>query len=163
MLNPLQKAAIKHLVAYEFSPPDTRLDHKDFCELVGVSDRTLRFWQKQPEFSAAFQAALAEAEETSDPFALIARQWALEQLMAIYKKAKTSTEKRQILKEVMDKTKHVDTGEVVDYSDYSEEDLLLMCLNRKVSPASMTEEQLKAELVRLKEGEACSTSSEPQS
>ena len=154
MLNPIQRPAIRHLVSYEFSPPDTRLEHKDFCEQIGITDRTLRNWQHNAEFAAARDKAIEEAEESSDPFALVARQWALEQLMALYKKAKTTTEKRQILKEVLEKTKHVeDAGSIVDYSEMSEADLIAMCINRKVSPVAMTQAELEAELARLNKGE----------
>lgn len=151
MLNPVQRAAVRHLVAYDFSPPEARMTHESWCEVVGISVRTLQNWMKgNEEFRVAVRSAKEEAEETADPFALYARQWALEQMFGLYAKAKTTTEKRQLLKEVMEQTKHVDAGEVVDYSHLTDDDLLSLCLARSVSPIGMTQDQLK----RLAEGDA---------
>jgi predicted site-specific integrase-resolvase len=151
MLNAMQKAAIRHLVAYEFSPPETRLSHDKWCEVAGITTRTLQRWQKESEFKESPQAALDEANDSKDPFASVARQWGLEQLMAVYAKAKTATEKRHILGQILKETEHVATySEPVDYSAMTDEDLVAMCLNRKVSPAGMTED----ELIRLAKGES---------
>lgn len=145
MLNPLQKAAIRHLVAYEYSPPETRMEHTQFAELLNISVRTMQRWQQDAEFKAALQAARDEAEASRDPFATFARQWSIEQLFALYSKAKTTNEKRQLLKEVLSLTDHVaDYQDAVDYSDMSDEDLAAAILNRGLSAASMTEAELFA-------------------
>lgn len=155
MLNPLQKAAVRHLVAYEYSPPETRLDHAKFAELIGVDVRTLQRWRKDDEFKAALAAAHDEAEDSRDPFATFARHWALEQLYALYGRAKTTNEKRQMLKEIIGNTEHVAAySDPIDYSDLSDSDLASLCLNRRVSPAAMTE----TELQRYVKGESCETS-----
>lgn len=157
MLNPIQKAAVRHLVAYESSPPESRLKHQEWCEQMGVTIRTLQRWQLDDEFQAALSAQRDAMEETSDPYALVARTVALEQLMALMSEKKlTVSERRQVIKDIMEFTKHVDSsGEPVSYEDMTDEDLVNAVLNRGLSPLGMTESELKS-LVR---GKPCSTSS----
>ena len=145
MLNPIQRAAIRHLVAYEHSPPDTRLKHAAWCEVMGITPRTLERWRKDEEFARVFEKALADAEETADPFALYARQFALEQLVALLTDKKlTATERRATIKDILAQTQHVhESGDAVDYNDMSDADLEAVALNRKVSVESMTEQQLR--------------------
>jgi hypothetical protein len=149
MLNSLQKAAIRHLVAYEFSPPDARLSHTAWCDIAGITTRSLEMWRHQSEFASALSDAMEQAEATSDMFAVIGRQVALEHLLAMLtdKSGKmTPTEKRAVIKDILAQTSHVAIdNEAVDYRDFSDADLARMCLNRKVSPEAMTE----AELLRL--------------
>lgn len=45
MLNPHQRAAIQHLVAYSQSPPEGRISHEQFCETIGITTRTLQLWR----------------------------------------------------------------------------------------------------------------------
>ena len=153
MLNAMQKAAIRHLVAYEFSPAETRLSHSKWCEVAGITDRTLQRWQKDAEFKESLQAAIDEANESKDPFASVARQWGIEQLMALYSKAKTATEKRHILGQILKETEHVAVyTEPVDYSAMTDADLAALCLNRKVSVTGLSED----EIARIAKGEPCS-------
>lgn len=158
MLNAIQKAAVRHCVAYELSPPDSRLDHQDWCTQVGINRKTLSRWREDPEFESAVEAQRTALEESSDPYALIARTVALEQLMSMLGSQKlTVTERRMVVKDIMEMTKHVDdTGVPVDYSDMTDEDLLNAILNRDLTPLGMTEAQLK----RLAKGESCTTSSQ---
>jgi len=123
------------------------MTHDSWCQVVGLTIRTLQRWQKDDaEFKAALQASIKEAEESADPFALYTRQWALEQMHALFAKSKTPTEKRAVLKDILANTQHVaDMGDAVDYSDMTEEDLAAICLNQNVSVLGMTE----AELVKL--------------
>ena len=145
MLNAIQRAAIRHLVAYEFSPSESRLKHTEWCELMGVTTRTLERWRKDEEFDKSYKKALEDAQESQDPFALYARQYALEQLLSMLQDKKMSpTEKRRTIKDIMAATEHVaDAGEAVDYNDLTDDDLEAIALNRNVSVLAMTEEQLK--------------------
>ncbi len=155
MLNGTQRAAIRHIIAYESSPSGTRLTHGDWCTQVGVSVRAFERWRLNPEFAAALDAQRSAMDDSSDPYALIARTVALEQLMAMMSKKITVSERRAVIKDVMEYTKHVDTqGDPVDYSDLTDDDLVAAILNRDLSPLGMTE----AELKRLAKGEPCSTS-----
>lgn len=144
MLTAIQKAAIRHLIAYDQSPPESRLSHDEWSEQMGISKRTLERWKLTDEFKSAWEQQRREMEETSDPYALVARTIALEQLMHLMnKKGLTVTEKRMVIKDVMDSTKHVDsTGDVVDYSEMTDEDLVAAILSRELSPVGMTEAQL---------------------
>lgn len=145
MLNQIQRAAIRHLVAYEFSPPDTRLKHTEWCEVMGVTTRTMERWRKDEEFKKVYEKAMEDASETQDPFALYARQFALEQLLSMLQaKGMSPTEKRRTIKDILTATEHVaDAGDAVDYNDLSDDDLEAVALNRGVSVLAMTEEQLK--------------------
>ena len=145
MLNQLQRAAIRHLVAHEFSPPDTRLQHKQWCDVMGISVRTLERWRSLDEFKRAHEKARKDAEETCDPFALYARQFALEQLVSLLSDKKlTAAEKRATIKDIMAQTAHVaDASDAVDYSEMSDEDLEAVALNRDVSVLAMTSEQIR--------------------
>ena len=145
MLNAVQRAAVRHLVAYELSPPDTRLTHSAWCHVMNVTTRTLDRWRKEDEFAKAFEKALQDAHESQDPFALYARQYALEQLLSMLSDTKMSpTEKRRTIKDILTATEHVaDAGDAVNYDAMTDEDLEQVALDREVSILAMTEGQLK--------------------
>lgn len=147
-----QKAAVRHLVAYEISPADTRMSHTDWCKVMGITIRTLQRWQTDPEFAAFLDQSLKDIEASADPFALCARTFALEQLFAMLsEKGQSSDSRRKVLKEILNATEHVaDTGDIVDYSQLTDDDLLASVLNRKLSVLGMTE----AELLKAAKGAA---------
>jgi len=178
MLNPIQRAAIQHLVAYKMSPVDGRMEHKDFCEMVGITPRALQLWRgytstcgdcghsrtnmqkeakcpkcssenvthapRHPEFYATLAKATEEAENAGDDlFAIKTRQWALEQMVAMYHKGK-GNEKRQMLKMILDLTSDVaDSGTPADYSEMTDEELEQAALNRCVSVESEVRQTVK--------------------
>ena len=153
-LNPLQKSALKHLVAYEYSPPESRLTHKEFCDLIGIHTDTLLKWRGDPVFKASLEQAFVEAEAASDPFALCMRQWSLEQLYVLYSKAKTTSDKRQLLRQIEEATAHVvDPGELIDVRDMTEDDLLAICMNEDISVLGMSIEEMKRQLGGNGDGE----------
>lgn len=168
MLNPIQRAAISHLVAYNLSPPDGRMEHKDFCEMVGITPRSFQLWRsftltcpecgysrdcmqhelscrkcgaqvtdtpRFPEFYTAWKKAEESAAMAGDDlFAVKSRQWALEQLVAMYSKAKTVNDKRQVLKDILAQTADVaDNGTAVDFSELTDEELKAEAMNRNIS------------------------------
>ena len=156
MLNAIQKAAIRHLTAKHFSPPETRMSDKEWCAVVGIVPKTIQRWKLDAEFASTLEASIKEMEESTDPFASCARSYALEQMIVEYgNKKNTGSEKRKWLKLIIENTEHVaDQGEVVRYDDLSDEDLANLALARGVTPAGMTQDQLR----KIAKGEPCFTS-----
>ena len=139
-----QKAAIRHLVAYEISPADTRMSHTEWAKVMSITIRTLQRWQQDKEFADYYQQALTDVEASADPFALCARTFALEQLFAMLSDKKQSSDsKRKVLTEILKATEHVaDVGDIVDHSQLTDDDLLAAVLNKKLSVLGMTEAEL---------------------
>jgi predicted Abi (CAAX) family protease len=146
MLNALERAAVRHCVAKSFSKGDSGMDDKDWCKLQGVSLKWLSRRKNEPqhlEFQKAVEAGRRELEDSVDPTALVMRDWALEEAFVQYKKADSSSEKRQWLKQIKEDTAHVDmSGQTIDYSEVSDEDLLNMVMNRGLTPSAMTQREL---------------------
>lgn len=85
-----------------------------------------------PEFCEALDSARKEATDTHDFYALRTRQWALEQLRALYGRAKTTNEKRQILKQIRDETQDVASqSKIVDFTHLPDEELERLMLNQE--------------------------------
>lgn len=130
MLNALQKAAVKHLAMKEFTPPESQMSDVKWCELMSVANNTLTRWKKDLEFSRALEAEIDEIGKRADPFASAAREFALEQMVVQYEKAKGG-EKRHWLKLIMENTEHVKvTEEATDYSALSDDELEAKCVKR---------------------------------
>ena len=144
MLNAVQKAAVRHCTAHHFSPPESRMSDTEWCEIMGITTRALQKWKKIPEFAAALKASIDEIEASQDPFATCARAFALEQMVKQYNKSKEGSDKRQYLKLIMDNTAHVaQQGDSVNYDDLTDSDLISLCLERDVTPAGMTQDELR--------------------
>jgi hypothetical protein len=165
-LTPLQWSCINHIVAYELSPPDNRLSDIDFCEMIGIDERSLQRYQAKrfrcakckdiqrdlrrkdppaadypcagcgptewvdmgpayPDFFKSLTAALKDAHDTNDYFSLRTRQWALEELVRLYKdKNTTDTNKRHILKAIREETADsVPQRQVTDFAAMPDEEL----------------------------------------
>ena len=149
-LNALQIAAINHLVAKDFG---AALSDIEFCERMGFTDRTLRRWQAEDdEFIRTLDASRKEARETTDMYALRTRQWALEELETLYKKAKTAAEKRAVLKDILAQTKDVvNKNPSIDYEHLPDEELVNIFRGRNLSTEGVTEERLVALAMNAKE------------
>ena len=103
-----------------------------------------------PEFYQALQAALKEAHETNDFYGLRLRQWGLEQLHALYGKARTPTEKQKILSQILAQTADaVPFTGAVDYSHIPDTQLVEIALNRM---DNTLESAVKARLLELSKG-----------
>jgi len=103
------------------------------CKKCGaeITDFPARF----PEFYSAWKAAEDAAENAGDDlFAIKTRQWALEQMVSLYNKSKTQTDKRQAIKMILELTADVaDNGTAVDYSEMTDEELVSAALARNLS------------------------------
>lgn len=84
-----------------------------------------------PEFIAALNDARKAARETGDYYAMRTRQWALEQMRQLYDEASTTSEKRQLLRQIREETADVEQKAPVDFSHCSDEDLEAMELGEK--------------------------------
>lgn len=100
------------------------------------------------EFLRVYLSTLKEARESTDLYALRTRQFALEQLNALYETAKTTTEKRQVLKDILQQTEGVRSSvTVTDYSMLPTETLAEIALARDITVEDVTAERL-AELAK---------------
>ena len=103
---------------------------------------------QDPEFRRILDASVKEARESTDLYALRTRQWALEELSALYKKAKTTPEKRALLKDMMATTEGVTkTVAVTDYGSLPTESLAEIALNRNLTVTGISQVRL-AELAK---------------
>ncbi len=101
-----------------------------------------------PEFKRILDSSLKEARESTDLYALRTRQWALEELSALYKKAKTTSEKRALLKDMLATTEGVTkTVAVTDYSSLPTEALADIAMNRGLTVVGVSQVRL-AELAK---------------
>lgn len=132
MLNALQRAAITHLTVAEFSPESTRLSDAKWCALVGVSESTLKRWKRDAEFRETLLRRIEQLQSCADPFSLIAREFALEQMVERYEKER-GIEKRQYLKLILDNTVHVANDvERIDYDALTDDELLALAHDREI-------------------------------
>jgi len=142
-LSQAQWAFVRHLVPED--PADRALSEQDFADLLGVTDRTLRNWKKDPEFQAALEATRKARDTDPDYFDILARHRAMEVLLNNMLHADTAAARNTAATRVMEATKHLekDEGEAVDYNPYTIEELEEMALKRGIPVEEIGKAQLK--------------------
>jgi hypothetical protein len=131
-LTQIQVAAIRHLTP---DSTDRAMTNEAFCALHSISLKTLEAWQagdRCPEFKVALLKSKEQAKNNPTYFLEIARHAAVEAMIAGLD-SDDAVHQRSCMKMLLQETKDLrDTGQTVNYDNYSEPELEEMAKGRNL-------------------------------
>ena len=143
-LTKLQREFIEHILLCE--EEGSHLSDPRWADIHQLNPQAVKDWKKGKEFSRVLELERERRKEQS-PGARRTYQWAMEQAVLNYDKARSEAERRQWWKEIVTLTKpEDDASDTIDYSTYSDDDLWALIIERGLESSAS---QYQAELERI--------------
>lgn len=141
-LTKLQREFIEHLII----SADTGLTDARWADLNSIPPNRCQSWKSKPDFQKALATRTAEYEATRSVTKQRTWLWSLEEAVTNYDRAKDGTERRKWWEIVNKLTAEQEVSNRVDYSEFTDEELWSLIIDRGLDEKTLRIEAAKAAL-----------------